>query len=61
MLDWMEGGVELGWLIDGDRQTVLLYRAGRKHPEKRQGLETIAGEGSLAGFELDLTEIWEGL
>jgi Uma2 family endonuclease len=61
MAEWIAGGVELGWLIDGDRQTIYIYRAGRKQPEKRVGIESLAGEGPVAGFELDLTEIWEGL
>jgi len=61
MAEWIAGGVELVWLIDGDRQTIYIYRAGRKQPEKRVGIESLAGEGPVAGFELDLTEIWEGL
>jgi Uma2 family endonuclease len=61
MADWMANGVQLGWLIDGDNQTVYIYRAGQSDPETRTGIQKLAGEGPVAGFELDLTEIWEGL
>lgn len=61
MRDWMAAGVELGWLVDGDNETVYVYRAGEPEPEKRTGIKTLAGEGPIACFELDLTEIWAGL
>jgi len=57
----MRAGVELGWLIDGDQQTVYVYRAGQAGPETQTGVLKIAGEGPVAGFELDLTDIWAGL
>jgi Uma2 family endonuclease len=61
MQDWMRGGVELAWLIDGDSQTVYIFRAGASEAEKRTGIATLGGEGPVAGFELDLTDIWAGL
>jgi Uma2 family endonuclease len=61
MVEWIENGVQLGWLIDGDRETVYIYRAGRDEPEKKTGIRKLAGEGPIAGFVLDLTEIWAGL
>jgi Uma2 family endonuclease len=61
MAEWMANGVQLGWLIDGDRQTVYIYRAGRSEPEKRTGIKRLAGEGPIAGFVLDLADIWAGL
>ena len=61
MSDWMAAGVKLGWLIDGDRQTVYVYRAGRKEPQKHTGIAKLAGEGPVSGFELELTDIWAGL
>ena len=60
MQDWMANGVQLSWLIDGDNQTVYIYRAGQD-AEMRTGILSLAGEGPMAGFELDLTEIWAGL
>jgi Uma2 family endonuclease len=61
MLAWLAEGVELAWLVDGDHETVYIYRAGSKEPEKRTRSDTLAGEGPVAGFELDLTDIWAGL
>lgn len=61
MGSWMRGGVELGWLIHGDDKTVYIYRAGQNEPEKRTGITRLPGEGPVAGFELDLTDIWAGL
>jgi Uma2 family endonuclease len=61
MIEWMANGVQLGWLVDGDRQTVYIYRAGRREPEKKTGIKKLAGEGPITGFVLDLTEIWAGL
>jgi len=61
MEDWIADGVQLGWLIDGDHQTVYIYRSGQTEPEERAGIETLAGEGPVAGFELDLKDIWAGL
>jgi Uma2 family endonuclease len=61
MEEWMRGGVELGWLIQADRKTVYIYRAGQPEPEKRTGIKKLKGEGPVAGFELDLTDICAGL
>jgi Uma2 family endonuclease len=61
MKDWLAGGVDLAWLIDGDNKTVCIYRAGDKEPEKQSGIVKLAAEDPIAGFELDLTDIWAGL
>jgi Uma2 family endonuclease len=61
MAEWIANGVQLGWLIDGDRKTVYIYRSGRSEPEKRTGISRLAAEGPVAGFELDLEDIWAGL
>ncbi len=61
MEDWMANGVQLSWLIDGDNQIVYVYRVGQSDAEKRAGIQKLPGEGPVAGFELDLTDIWAGL
>jgi Uma2 family endonuclease len=61
MEEWIRGGVDLGWLIHGDNKTVYIYRAGKNDAEKRTGITTLSGEGPVAGFELDLTDVWAGL
>jgi Uma2 family endonuclease len=57
MLEWIENGVELGWLIDPQKQSVTVYRPGRE-PELHIGVSTIAGEGPVEGFMLDLGPVW---
>ena len=61
MAEWMTNGVDLGWLLDGDSETVYVYRAGKPDPEIVTGAAKLSGEGPIEGFELDLVEIWEGL
>ena len=49
-------------LVDRWRhQTVYIYRAGQGDPETRTGVPKLSGEGPVAGFELDLADIWAGL
>jgi Uma2 family endonuclease len=61
MEEWIRGGVDLAWLIHGDEKTVYIYRAGQDGAETRREILKIAGEGPVAGFELDLADIWAGL
>jgi len=60
MRQWAANGVELGWLIDGDNQTVYVYR-GTAELRVVQNADSLSGEGPVEGFVLPLTEIWEGL
>lgn len=57
MLEWLENGVDLGWLINPGEKTVIIYRPGLE-PESRTGLNSLTGEGAVAGFQLDLERIW---
>jgi Uma2 family endonuclease len=57
---WMANGVDLGWLIDGDARRVYVYR-GTSEPRVVKDAESVAGEGPVEGFVLQLEEIWEGL
>lgn len=60
MDEWIANGALLGWLIDPDNQTVYVYKP--DHPVKeKHGLSRISGEGPVAGFVLQLKEIWAGL
>jgi Uma2 family endonuclease len=61
MQEWLRAGVELAWLIDPDHQTVYVYRVSQPAPEVCTGIFRISGEGPVAGFELDLSDIWAGL
>jgi Uma2 family endonuclease len=57
---WVANGVLLGWLIDGDHETVSIYRKGHA-PKTRKGIKELAGDGPVAGFVLKLQAIWKGL
>jgi Uma2 family endonuclease len=60
MEQWISNGVQLAWLIDGDAETIYIYRKGQP-PEIRHQVKEIAAEGPVAGFVLDLEPIWRGL
>jgi Uma2 family endonuclease len=60
MREWIENGAQLGWLIDADRRTISVYRPGLE-PEELVNVDTVAGEGPVAGFVLELGDIWRGL
>jgi len=57
---WIANGVQLAWLIDGDHQTVYVYRP-RRRPATRRAIQELAGEGPVDGFVLQLRSIWKGL
>jgi Uma2 family endonuclease len=61
MEEWRRAGVQLGWLIQPDKKTVYIYRAGQTGSEARVGITKLAGEGPVKGFKLDLKQIWAGL
>ncbi len=60
MQEYIDNGAALGWMIDPDRRTVEVYRPNRE-PEFLHGVESVAGEGPVAGFVLNLTRVWEPL
>jgi Uma2 family endonuclease len=57
---WIANGVRLAWLIDGDAETVYVYRKGHAARIRRR-IPELAGDGPVAGFVLNLKPIWEGL
>jgi Uma2 family endonuclease len=60
MREWIENGVQLGWLVDADNRTAYIYRPGRE-PEILVEPLRLEGEGPVAGFVLKLERIWAGL
>jgi Uma2 family endonuclease len=60
MLEYLEQGAQLGWLVDPENKTVEIYRPGGGS-EKRTGVDKVEGEGPVAGFVLDLTYVWDPL
>ena len=58
MEEYMANGARLGWLIDPSRRAVEVYRRGGA-VERLENPATVSGDPVLAGFQLDLAEIWE--
>ena len=58
MREYIAQGAGLGWLIDADSRFVEVYR-GNGEVERFDRIDLIEGEGDLAGFKLDLREIWD--
>jgi Uma2 family endonuclease len=58
MLEYMENGAELGWLLDTAQRRVYIYRPNEEAREVDDP-EKISADPTLPGFELDLREIWE--
>jgi Uma2 family endonuclease len=58
MEEYIANGAELGWLIDPEERTVWIYRPGRA-AECVVNPERISGEGPVAGFVLELVDVWE--
>jgi Uma2 family endonuclease len=56
MEEYIANGVQLAWLIDPIERTVTIYRAGRA-PEVLDHPATVAGEGLVEGFVLNLERI----
>lgn len=57
MLEYIENGAELGWLIHSKTKQVFIYHPNQE-VEILENPTKVSGEPLLTGFELDLTEIW---
>jgi len=54
MVEWIENGVRLGWLIDPKTETTYIYRANGS-VEVIEGFDhTLTGEDVMKGFEFEL-------
>ena len=60
MNEWLSNGAQLGWLIEPEARTVEIYRPGFE-PETIGGASSVAGEGPVKGFILDLAPVWDPL
>lgn len=56
METWLANGALLGWLIDPYARVVLVYEA--KKEVRTESGDRIEGTGPIAGFVLDLAEVW---
>jgi Uma2 family endonuclease len=57
MLEYMESGARLGWLIDPFERRAYVYRPDSP-VERLDNPERISGDPVLPGFSLDLVAIW---
>ena len=60
MQEWIANGTQLAWLIDAERRAVEIYAPGRE-PEVRVDVMSVAGEGPIEGFILELGPVWDPL
>lgn len=58
MIEYIENGARLGFLIHPDARRVYVYRPGAT-VEELKDIAEVSGEPELPGFTLDLCEIWE--
>ena len=57
MVEYIENGASLGWLIDPDRRVAYVYRA--SGPTERLSMpDSLAGDDVLPGLLLQLQRIW---
>jgi Uma2 family endonuclease len=54
MVEWIENGVRLGWLIDPNNETSYIYRADGSVDIVKGFDKKLSGEDVLKGFVLDL-------
>ncbi|MGK7902719.1 MAG: Uma2 family endonuclease [Hormoscilla sp.] len=57
MLEYIDNGVSLGWLIDRNNRMVYIYRPNAE-VEELENPDRLRGESVLPGFALDLSTIW---
>ncbi len=59
MIEWMDNGCRLAWLIDPLEEKAYIYRPNSDIEEVLSFNEKLSGEDVLPGFELDLSELRE--
>ena len=57
MVEWMENGVLLGWLIDLDKEEVFVYTRSAKYVKILGFDQKLSGEPVLKNFKMDLSEL----
>ena len=57
MREYVDNGTSLGWLIDPQRREVFVYRSDGS-VECLRAPEHVSAEPLMAGFCLELHEIW---
>lgn len=57
MVEYVDNGARLGWLLDPERRAAYVYRLGRP-AQVLLDSEVLPADPSLPGFVLDLRLIW---
>lgn len=57
MREYMDNGVQLGWLIDPKQRCVEIYRLCQP-VESLESPALLSGQNLLPGFELKLNKVW---
>jgi len=57
MVEWIENGVQLGWMIDPDNKSLTIYRANGDIETITNESQIISGENVLVGFEVHLNAL----
>jgi Uma2 family endonuclease len=60
MREYLANGAQLGWVIDPGHRSVTIYRPNAE-PETHAEIDSIAGEGPVTSFVLDLAFVWNPL
>lgn len=57
MLEYIDNGAQLAWLIDPFRRKVYVYRPGHE-PRQLDAPESVSADPVLRGFTMQMSEIW---
>jgi Uma2 family endonuclease len=60
MREYIANGCQLGWLIDPNEQTYMIFTPNNTNPEKRP-FDIISGGDVLDGLEIDLRNVFEDI
>jgi Uma2 family endonuclease len=60
MVEWIEAGAELGWMIDPETRTVEIYRP-NSSVEVVSNVAVLVAGAPVAGFTLELAQVWNPL
>lgn len=58
MEQWIENGVQVGWLVTPKKRQVLVYSSGSENFVSVKS-DFVDGSEPVEGFRLDLAEVWE--
>ena len=58
MVEYVENGVQLGWLLDPETRSVYVYRP-QTQVEELRNVSSVAADPEAPGFTLDLKLVWE--